>query len=122
MEIEKININTPYKLLDLVVNKMEDLDLKKENIYRLYVADHLDLGEINKSCSGYQIWQINGLTKSGKANTQLTEEDIAYQEQNFADEMVYLKSWLETHYKDELTEEQIEKILKYVEEWKNKGE
>ena len=37
-------------------------------------------------------------------------------------EMVYLKSWLENHYKDELTEEQIEKILKYVEEWKNKGE
>lgn len=123
VEIEKININTPYKLLDLIVNKLEDINLEKENIYRLYVADHLDLGEINKACNGYKVWQIYGLGKNGKSNNQVSidEEDIAYQEENFADETVYLKTWLEDHYKEDLSKEQIEEIIKLVEKWKSEA-
>lgn len=120
VEINKVSINTPYKLLDVVINSLEDLNnFKKENIYRLYVAEHLDLTEIKKRTEGFQIWQIYGVNKDTKTGAQLNEEDIAYQEQNFADELVYLKTWLEEHCKNDLTEEQIELAIKQVEEWKS---
>jgi len=114
--VEKITINTPYKLLDLVVNKLEDIDLEKQNVYRLYVADHLDLAEINKACKGYNVWQIKGVSKSGQTEAEITEEDLKFQEQNLADELVYLRKWLENKDNVDLTEEQVTKAIKIVED------
>lgn len=118
VKINSISINTPYKLIDLVVNRLEDLDiLEKQNIYRIYAADHLDLNEVTYKCKGYNIWQIKGLTKTNN-NLEITEEDIEYQEQNLADELTYLQRWLEDKKNVELTEEQIQKAIKIVENLK----
>lgn len=121
ISIEKITINTPYKLLDLVIDKYEDLDsLDKNNVYRLYLSSHLDLGEVNKKCQGYNIWQIKGVSPD-KKSIDLTEEEIQdlaeYKECSMLDELEYLKNWLEIN--SELTEEEITKALNWVEEQKH---
>lgn len=118
VKIEKISINTPYKLLDLIVNKIEDLQLSKENIYRLYLAEHLDLTEVNNFIKGYHIWQIKGISKNTVIEENLTEEDLDFQSQNLADELVFLEKWLKEE--TSLTEEEIVKTLKVVEEIKNR--
>lgn len=115
IEINKVSINTPYKLIDLIVNKIKDIKLEKQNIYRIYAADHLDLNEITKACQGYNIWQIKGLVNQKKGDIEISEEDIEYQEQNLADEMTYLQKWLENKDNVDLTEEQIQKAIKIVE-------
>ena len=105
--IEDVTINTPYKLLDVVVNSLEDIKLEKQNIYRLFVADHLDFEAVNEAIRGYHIWQIKGLTKDSKGNVELNEADLEFQAQNLADEITYLEKWLSNPDNVDLTPEQV---------------
>lgn len=114
VNIEEVTINTPYKLLDVVVNKLDDINLQKNNIYRLFVADHLDFEAVSEAIRGYHIWQIKGLTKDLKGNVELTEAELAFQEQNLADEMVYLEKWLRIPENVNLTPEQVEEAMAIV--------
>ena len=116
VQIEEISINTPFKLIDLVVNKLEDIKLEKENIYRIFAAEHLDLGSVTEACKGYRIWQIKGISKDRKI--ELTETDIEYQKQNLADELTYLRKWLENPDNTSLLPEQIDKAVKIIEDIK----
>lgn len=119
VEIEKVSINTPYKLIDIVANKLEDIKLEPENIYRIFAADHLDLAAINELCKGYNIWQIKGLVKNSKGDVELNEGDLEFQKQNLADEITYLTKWLSDKNNADLTEEQIVKGISIVENIKN---
>ena len=117
LKIRKISIDTPFKLLDIVVQKMEDLDnLQKDNCYRLYVASHLDNLEIQKKVKGFNIWQIKGLAKEYKGNpNEISSSDLEYVSANLSNELDFLKIWLQDPSNCKLTENQIEKAMKIVE-------
>lgn len=117
IEIEKISINTPYKLIDLIVQKLEDIKLEKENVYRLFVSEHLDLESIVELTKGYKVWQIKGITKNS-TTASLTEADVDFQDSSLLDEMIYLRKWLENKEHVDLTEEQINKAIEIVEKIK----
>lgn len=111
IEINAISINTPYKMVDVIATKIEDIKLDKENIYRIFVADHLDYNQVNKAIAGYHVWQIKGIVKDSKGNVDLSEADLQFQAQNLADERTYLELWLKNKENVDLTEEQIQRAL-----------
>lgn len=114
VQIEEVSINTPFKLIDLVANKLDDIKLEEDNIYRIFASDHLDLSLVTEACRGYRIWQIKGISKEDK-KVELTETDVEYQKQNLADEVVYLRTWLENPDNTNLTQEQVDKAVTIVE-------
>lgn len=117
--IDPIRIETPYKLLDIIVQKLEDLDsLEKENIYRIYISDHLDINEVTKKLKGFNIWQLKGVAKDSKV-LELSESDLEFQQSDLADEISYLKKWLSNADNVTLEEEQIDDAIKIVEGIKN---
>lgn len=116
IEIEAVSINTPYKMLDIVANTIEDIKLEPQNIYRIYAAEHLDLAEINEKCKGYNIWKIIGLPKNQKPTDSL-ESSVQYEEFELDDES-YLRMWLTKKYSETLSEQQIEEAITVVNNFK----
>ncbi|MBO7508249.1 MAG: hypothetical protein J6T39_01220, partial [Clostridia bacterium] len=118
LKLKKVSIDTPFKLLDLVVQKLEDLDyLKPENCYRLYVPKHLDSLEIQKRTKGFKIWKIMGLDNNKTLEEQKVEEvDVSYMKANLSNEIDFLKMWLQDPSNCKLNENQIEEAVKIVED------
>lgn len=123
VDIEEVLISTPYKLLDLVVTSLEDIKLEKQNIYRLFVSDHLDYEEVVKRTIGYNIWQIKGIAKdAAKGSLQNLEEFTENQDfQSLAEENVYLEMWLKDKNNVDLTDEQIQEAMSIVERIKKEN-
>ena len=118
VEIEEVLISPPYKLIDLVVNSLEDIKLENSNIYRLFVADHLDYEEVVKRTLGYNIWQIKGISKVGANTESLDEASLEFMEQNLADETTYLELWLKDKKNVDLTDEQVAEAINIVNNYK----
>lgn len=117
IKIEKITINTPYKLVDLIVQKLEDIKMEKQNVYRLFVSEHLDLESVLELCKGYKVWKIKGFSKETQ-KIELSEADIDFQDSSLLDEMVYLEKWLKDENNVQLTEDQVKKALSIVQKIK----
>ena len=118
LKLKKVSIDTPFKLIDLVVQKLEDLDyLKPENCYRLYVPKHLDSLEIQKRTKDFNIWQVKGLDSGKNIEQQKIDDvDVSYMKANLSNEIDFLKMWLQDPSNCKLNENQIEEAVKIVED------
>ena len=118
LSIKKVNIDTPFKLIDLKISSLDDLKgLCVDNCYRIYAPKHLDLNEINKLVQGYKIHSITGCDVINK-EVKVTELDLAFQEQDITDEVVYLGRWLSNPSNTSLNQEQIEQAIDIVQDIK----
>lgn len=123
LKLRKIAIQTPFKLLDVVVSKLEDLDvLEKENCYRLYVASHLDTVELKNKTQNFNVWDIKGLPKGESKVIQcgvIDQQDVEYVETTLGNEIDFLREWLSDKNNVDLTDEEIRKAVEIVEGLEN---
>lgn len=112
IKIKRVSITPLFKLLDLVVTSLDDLNqLEEGNCYRLFVANHLDNFEIQKRTNNYNIWQIKGLEKQLQSKS-VVAGDLKYEPFNMVDQIQFLKAWLS---QTSLNETEIEKAVRIVE-------